>query len=63
VSRRPAVDREQWPHEYTGPDTRWGLARGTPCRIVGHRAGGVRIKRASDGRTFVVGGTEVKRAA
>lgn len=63
MPKKLEVDRTRWPHDYTGPDTRWGLLNGTPCAIVGRRAGGVRIKRASDNRTFVVGATEVKRAA
>lgn len=42
------------PHRYIGPTTKWGLMQGTPCAIVGHKAGGVIIQRAADRRRFVV---------
>lgn len=47
-------------HIYTGPTTLWGLERGSLCRIVGRRAGGIRIQ-ALDGRCWLVGPGEIDR--
>src|SRR5437868_3687954 len=33
---RAGMSRDRFPSVYSGPDTRYGLACGTPCRIRGH---------------------------
>jgi len=44
-------------HTYVGPTTPWGLATGSPCRIVGKRAGGLMVRVS--GRCFLVARTHV----
>ena len=47
-------------HIYSGPDTRWGLLRGTPVRI--HKRRGelaTEVVRISDNRRFIVGTHEL----
>jgi hypothetical protein len=56
--RKPKVDREQFPHVYTGPKTWWGLESGAACKIVGSRAGGRRIQTV-DGSVYTVGRDQV----
>lgn len=53
-------DLRDWPHVYTGPTTRWGLAEGSICKIVGSRAGGKTIRR-KDGKHFTVGAGQVSK--
>lgn len=45
-------------HVYTGPTTRWGLAHGTKCTIVGRRGGGLRIRAGSG--IWIVGAHQVE---
>lgn len=56
------VDRERNPHIYTGPDTRWGLRQGAPCRIVGGATGGGKRIVTEDGKGFTVGAHQVEKA-
>jgi hypothetical protein len=59
--RKPKVDRQRFPHDYTGPTTRWGLREGSPCIIIGSRSGGKRI-RTQDGRVWVIAANQVRVA-
>lgn len=46
-------------HVYTGPTTPYGLRKGSPCEIVGKRAGGTVIK-TSDCRRWIVGSQQLR---
>jgi hypothetical protein len=63
VTPEPSV--RDWPHRYTGrPSTihhaRRPLVVGEACRIIGRRAGGLRIK-TTDGNEWIVGPRDVER--
>jgi hypothetical protein len=47
-------------HIYAGPTTVWGLEHGSLCRIVGRRAGGIRIQTVN-GRCWLIGPGEIER--
>jgi hypothetical protein len=47
-------------HTYTGDTTIYGLRAGVDCRIVGRKAGGVKIEVAG-GKRFLVGPHQVER--
>lgn len=49
-------------HRYVGPTTKWGLVHGAKVRIVGKRAGGVRVKAKGMPTTFTVGRQQVVKA-
>lgn len=42
-----------YPHTYIGENSRDGLRKGEPCRIVGKRAGGYQIIVPYDRRVFI----------
>lgn len=48
-------------HVYIGPDTKYGLLHGTSCQLVGRKSGGKVIK-LPNGKRFLVGGDQVKKA-
>lgn len=70
MSRRSADDRrfKDYPHVYTGPTSKFRarngaeLWNGERCRIVGRRAGGLRIRTAKGGE-WIVGKKQVAKAA
>lgn len=47
-------------HIYIGPTTKWGLIRGTPCRIIGGATGGGKRIR-TEGKQWIVGAKEVRK--
>lgn len=44
---------------YTGPTTKWGLVKGSPCRVVGSRGGG-KVITTKSGR-FVVNAKHLEK--
>lgn len=46
-------NKSSYPHTYIGENSRDGLRKGEPCRIVGKRAGGYQIVVPYDKRVFI----------
>lgn len=58
---RAGLSRQRYPSVYSGPDTRYGLACGTPCRIRSHKQGNVTQIVTPDGNAWNVPGHLVAR--
>lgn len=61
MTRKPKVNREDFPLVYVGPSTRYGPKNGTPARKVGKGRSGMIGFTAPDGQAWQVPPSQLVR--